>query len=558
MATLVFDGKCGFCAIWIDYWKQLTGDAIEYAPFQEVASRYPQIALEAFRKAVQLILPSGEVMSGAHAVFWTLAVNPSRTWPLWLYRHLPGFAAVTELGYRIIAAHRDLFYWVTVVLFGRKIRPLRYERVQSLFVRTLGVIWISAFISFGLQSAGLIGPHGVLPANFADATIHGVCIAGALCGLLAVLGVFWRGALLLAFLLYLFLVNVSQEFLSYQWDILLLETGLLSVFLGYSRVIIWLFRLLLFRLMFLSGAVKLLSGDPTWRGLTALTVHYQTQPLPTPLAWYAHQLPLWFQKASCFAVLFIELAIPLLVLGPRRVRMFALPWLIGLQILIMLTGNYAYFNWLALALCLFLLDDSRLPRAIPSMQPVLRRTIAWVAAAIIFSLSSLHFIQTVAGRLPERLGALLAFTAPLGITSSYGLFASMTTIRPEIVIEGSNDGATWSAYEFPYKLGRLDRAPSWVAPHQPRLDWQMWFAALGTYRENFWFVNLLIRLLQGTPEVTALLKTNPFPGQPPKLIRAQIYEYRFTDRGERKRTGDWWSRRLLGIYFPPVSLSDFK
>ncbi|HYP08251.1 MAG TPA: lipase maturation factor family protein, partial [Bryobacteraceae bacterium] len=354
-------------------------------------------------------------------------------------------------------------------------------------------------------------------------------------------------------LLYLSIVNVGQDFYSFQWDMLLLETGLLAVLLGYSSVIVWMFRWLLFRLMFLSGAVKLLSGDATWSSLGALSVHYQTQPIPTPLAWYAHQLPASLQRASTGIVLFIELIIPFLVLGPRRLRIFAALWLIGLQVLIMLTGNYAFFNWLTLALCLFLFDDMSLRRFFPSREfarEMLRPAIAWTATAIIAVLSLGWMWQTFTGRPP----GVLAYTAPFGITSSYGLFATMTTRRGEIVVEGSNDGELWQEYEFPYKPGRLDRRPPWVAPHQPRLDWQMWFAALSYYQQNGWFVNLAARLLQGSPPVVALLERNPFPSAPPKYIRAQMYEYTFTRRGEKQ----WWSRRLLGPYLPAISLDSFQ
>ena len=261
-------------------------------------------------------------------------------------------------------------------------------------------------------------------------------------------------------MLYLSLVNVSQEFLSYQWDILLLETGFLAIFLGYSRVIVWLFRWLLFRLMFLSGAVKLLSGDATWRNLTALTVHYQTQPIPTPLAWYAHQAPIWFQKLSCGLVFFVELAIPILVLGPRKFRLFALPFLVGLQVLILLTGNYAFFNWIAIALCIFLIDDSWLPKMQSTFVPGrVRQTVAWSMTILIAIAQhiSLH-ASPLRVACPLPLAGLVGLAMPFGLTSSYGLFANMTTRRPEIVVEGSNDGENWLAYEFRYKPGRLDRA----------------------------------------------------------------------------------------------------
>jgi predicted DCC family thiol-disulfide oxidoreductase YuxK len=587
--VLVYDGDCSFCRLWIDYWRQLTGDAIEYAPFQEAADRYPNIPRESFAKSVQLIFPSGEVRSGAHAVFETLAVDPSRRWLLSLYQHLPGFAALTEAGYRFVAGHRSFLYRVTQLLFGRTIDPLRFDLVQWLFIRALGLIWLIAFASFAVQSSGLIGSQGIQPLTFylarlsgvlhaeayrlaptvfwldsGDTVLHAVCLVGMLCGLLIFLGTFWRAALLTAFILYLSLVNVSQEFLSYQWDILLLETSFLAIFLGYSRVINWLFRWLLFRLMFLSGAVKLLSGDPSWHSLTALTFHYQTQPIPTPFAWYAHQMPLWFQKVSCASVLFVELVIPFLAFAPRRARMFALPWLISLQVLILLTGNYAFFNLLALALCLFLLDDAALPRFLAKFQPGAsqetqkgRRSIARAVAVFVFILSGLLVVQTLSGSLPRMGRTLISIAAPFGITSTYGLFATMTTARPEIIVEGSLDGVTWLEYEFKYKPGRLNRPPPWVAPHQPRLDWQMWFAALGSYTDNVWFLNFLARLLQDDAAVLALMERDPFDG-PPQLVRARLYDYRFTDWNTRRQTGNWWTRKPLGLYVPPVSLENLS
>ncbi len=463
-----------------------------------------------------------------------------------------------------------------------------HARVQEWFIRLLGLVYLIAFASFGWQANGLIGSHGIQPAaqylirvrealggaaffaapsllwiNASDTAIRLVCAAGAICGLLAMAGLVWRAALVSAFVLYLSLVNASQEFLSYQWDYLLLEAGFLAIFLGYSPVVIWLFRWLLFRLMFFSGLVKLLSGDPTWRNLTALTFHYQTQPIPNPVAWYAHQLPFWFQELSCAGVFFIELLVPWLVLGPRRLRLLALPWLIGLQMLILLTGNYAFFNLLAIVLCVFLLDDAILPRwarrplrAERLLVPArIRRIVAWSLCYLVGFLSVLLALESFRAA-PANAHGILEMAAPFGIVNSYGLFANMTTTRPEIIIEGSNDGQEWKAYEFRYKPGRLDRAPPWVAPYQPRLDWQMWFAALGSYRENAWFVRFLGRLLEGRPEVLALMDGNPFPGAPPRFIRAQVEEYRFTDPETRRRTGNWWTRTPLGSYLRPISLAD--
>jgi hypothetical protein len=355
--------------------------------------------------------------------------------------------------------------------------------------------------------------------------------------------------------------------------------------------------LLLFKLMFLSGCVKLLSGDPTWRQLTALTFHYQTQPLPTWIGWYAHQAPIWFQKLSCALTLAIEIVAPFLIFTPRRLRFAGGVLLVGLQLLILLTGNYTFFNGLTLALCLLLLDDFAVARIIPGklqswfalnpdfkmpkqscpvvsgerdtgaaeIRTVVRRAHRWpkpllllVVAAIWLGVSG--FLMAASLGLHSPLLAPLAWVAeplePFRSINDYGLFRVMTTERNEIIVEGSNDGRHWLPYEFNYKPGDLKRTPAFVAPFQPRLDWQMWFAALGSAEQNPWFEHFCERLLQGSPDVLALLARNPFPDHPPRYLRAELYSYQFTSFAERRATGAWWRRTLVGEYLPPISLRD--
>jgi len=380
-----------------------------------------------------------------------------------------------------------------------------------------------------------------------------------------------KAAFVLLFVYYLSIVNAGQIFMSYQWDFLLLEAGFLAIFLKPSFIRVWLFRWLLIRLMFESGAVKLLSHDPLWRDLTALAVHYQTQPLPTPIAWYVFQAPLWFQKASTMLVFVVELGLPLLMFGPRRLKQIAAFGTIGLQTLILLTGNYTFFNLLTIALCLFLLDDAffrrsgkpkteiRLPAESSSRRrkPVVTWSNRYVSQAL-FAFIMILSITGLAGmfgiRVPAFVYAAISPAAPFGVVNQYGLFATMTPSRPEISIEGSNDAIDWQPYIFRYKPGPLNRAPGWAEPMQPRLDWQMWFAALGNYRENPWLLRFMMRLLQGSPPVLELLEHNPFAGKPPKYVRAMVYDYRFTTFEERRKTGNWWKRELKGAYFPPISL----
>ena len=442
------------------------------------------------------------------------------------------------------------------------------ERIVTVrgFLRILGGVYTVAFLSFGVQAMGLIGSHGILPLgdffqavregagrsaywevpsilwfNWSDGAITAVWILGAIGGLVAAAGFWQRRALAVCLVFWLSICTAGQDFLSLQWDVLLLEAGFLAIFADESRIRIWLFRWLLFRLMIFSGLVKLLSGDPVWRNLTALSFHYETQPLPTPLAWYAHQLPLWFQKVSTAMVFMAELPVPLLFLAPRPWRRIG-GWItIGLQVLILLTGNYTFFNFLTIALVMFLFIEPR--------QEDRHRAVSIGLALFVGLISAALFLELFSVSLPG-MGEVLHLTAPFRIVNSYGLFAVMTTTRQEIIVEGSNDGEHWSAYEFRYKPGDVNRAPPIVEPHQPRLDWQMWFAALGSPQQNRWFTNFVVRLLQGEPAVLGLMRYNPFPQQPPKLVRAQLYLYHFTSFGER----GWWRREERGVYFPPVSL----
>ncbi len=453
-------------------------------------------------------------------------------------------------------------------VLGRWIPPLD----AAVCVRLIAFIYFIAFTSWGVQSAGLIGSHGILPAsqffqavrqqfggaafreapsllwlNASDAALTAAWIAGAVFALAAIFlpwkwGV--RAALAACLVLWLSICSAGQDFLSFQWDILLSEAGFLALFADDTPVRVWLFRWLVFRLMFYSGVVKITSGDPSWRNLTAMHYHYETQPLPNPIAWYMAQLPLWAQQVSTAFTFFAELIIPLLFFAPRRPRHIAAWIAIGFQTLILATGNYTYFNLLAIILALFLFVDAKPgPRS---------RVHAAVTAALA------GFILIVSGCLtlelfsigPPVAATILRLTEPLRIVNSYGLFAVMTTERQEIVVEGSNDGENWLAYEFPYKPGDLRRAPPFVAPHQPRLDWQMWFAALGSYQQNRWFIAFMLRLIQGEPAVLRLLSYNPFPRGPPKYIRARLYLYHFTHFGQ---TG-WWTREERGLYFPAVSL----
>jgi predicted DCC family thiol-disulfide oxidoreductase YuxK len=590
--VLVYDGDCGFCGYWARYWQKLTGERVAYRPYQQVAAQYPSIALTEFQRAVQFITPDGRHASAAEASFLTLSYARGKGAWLWLYRRLPGFAPLAERAYAFTAAHRPAFFRLSRWLWGGSYEPPQYELVSFLFLRGYGLIYLAAFLSFAVQAQGVIGSHGIMPlAELTDAAAAGagrarlwlmpmvfwwsssdiaiqmVCWAGVLFSILLTCNVLSRLSLVLLYVLYLSLLYAGQVFMTYQWDTFLLEGGFLALVLSWARMPgIWLLRWLLFRFMFMSGVVKLLSGDPNWWNLSALSYHFATQPLPTPLAWYAAQLPPAALRLATAAVFFIELVLPFLIFTPRRLRFCAAFGILLLQVSILLTGNYNWFNLQTMWLCLLLFDDAALRRLLPPRLIRLPRAAAehdrlpraaafgvGVLTALLVCCSLVDMDLRFGGNPPAFAQEISRFTEPLHIVSSYGLFAIMTTRRDEILIEGSSDGIEWREYEFRYKPGDLFRAPPWNIPHQPRLDWQMWFAALDDPRRLPWFWRFLQRLLENEPSVTALLQKNPFPDKPPVFVRAQYYDYSFTDEAG-KATGRWWERHVLGLYFPIVAL----
>jgi predicted DCC family thiol-disulfide oxidoreductase YuxK len=592
--VLIYDGDCAFCVHWVRYWQRLTGANVSYAPYQQVGARYPQITTSEFGRAAQYVAPDGHIAAGAEAAFRTLAHAPGKAWWLALYRRLPGFAWLCERVYALVAAHRGIAYRATLLLWGRDAMPPRFELTARLFIGGLALVCLAAFVSLGVQIGGLVGSDGILPArdylaavaqrfgverywlfptlfwfDAGDRTLQAACVAGAVASALLLLRVAPRVNLALLFVLYLSLFYAGQTFMSFQWDLLLLESGFLAFALfGRPALLVWIARWLVFRFMFMSGVVKLL-GDPAWLDFTALRYHFQTQPLPTPLAWYAARLPDGALLSGAAATLAIELVLPFFILLPRRLRFVAAWAFIGLQCAIVLSGNYGFFNGLAIVLCLTLFDDAAIRRVLPrrlrgalsfesaSVQSSLgwSRRLAPAYAAFSLFFGGLQLVETWrAPGLPDATERLVDAIAPLRIVNRYGPFKAMTRERPEIVIEGSRDGEHWREYAFRYKPGDVRRRPGWNLAHQPRLDWQMWFAAMQTERENPWFARLLRGLLRNSPPVVALLAENPFADAPPLEVRALLYDYRFADAA-RHEAGQWWTREPAGVYFPAVRLS---
>ncbi len=532
---------------------------------------------------------------GADAVYRLVAANrgPLAVWRrIWWGKDLkpPKYHIASTVFLRLLG----VIYFIAFVSLWTQIDGL---------IGDSGILPVNKFLSAVDQFFAQQVPRGSAVWNVPtlvwisphDAFLHLLCGAGAVLSLLLICGILPMFALVLLWLDYLSLFYAGQVFLSFQWDSLLLETGFLAMFLAPfvvrskflanrhpPRVAVWLLWWLLFRLMLESGWVKLTwnrwrlgpNGLPvpnTWASLTALDFHYWTQPLPVWTSWYAAKLPEWFQKFSTVFLFIVELGLPWLMLGPRYLKYVASGGIMLLMLLIAFTGNYNFFNLLTIALAIMLLDDKAWPKFLQRRirgadWPVLASPTRWRSWMLIpFAGLALYVgtIQVAEAIMPleHRQPSLLADwnIAQFCLVNEYGLFRQMTETRPEIIIEGSDDGLAWKEYPFRWKAGDVSQRPGFCEPHQPRLDWQMWFEALdleqahtitGTIDQRDmspWFQSFLMKLLRGEPSVVELLAKNPFPNGPPKDIRITLYEYRFTSADERKNTGDWWARESIWV-----------
>jgi predicted DCC family thiol-disulfide oxidoreductase YuxK len=637
---MIWDGECHFCKRWIERWREITAGKVDYATYQEAAARFPEIPIEQFKRAVALIEPDGEVFFAAEAVYRSLRYRSSRKWLAWSYDHVPGFAAISETAYKFIAHNRNVGSTVTRLLWGKDVRPPTYFWARRWFLRVLGLIYLIAFVSLWVQVDGLVGSSGMSPVSqylptvrqqvgldayfllptlcwfdSSNTFLHFLCGGGVVLSLLLIFGVAPALSLVVLFIFYLSLTVAGQVFFNFQWDVLLLEAGFLSIFLApwrlwprdlllwpasavlttatsaiaspVSRAGLFLLKFLLLKLMLMSGVVKLTSGDDSWgwvnhsfhwTALTALDYHYWSQPLPTVFGWWADKTPEWFKHFSVAFCLAVEIIAPFFIWAPRRPRLFAAGLMIFLQMVIALTGNYCFFNLLTIALCLLLIDDAAIGRSIegrapaspasqelrpPNARLIMSRLSTYAAIAVIvvtFPINAWLIFSAFKpqSRPPGWLANFYEQLEAFRIVNGYGLFRVMTKDRCEIVIEGSTDGINWAPYEFKWKPGDVKRAPGWCAPHQPRLDWQMWFAALGAPEQNPWLIGLIVRLLEGSRDVTGLLAHNPFPDKPPNYIRAMFYRYRFTNIEEHRQTGAWWKRQELREYLPTISRDQLR
>jgi hypothetical protein len=439
-----------------------------------------------------------------------------------------------------------------------------------------------------VQISGLAGPAGILPfgaylqraweldgaravmriptlfwMSASDVALRAAVALGAVCAVGVAAGVGPPRVLLGAmFVLYLSLYHAGQIFTSFQWDYLLLECGLLAIFIvpAPTRLVVLLFELLLFRLRFESGLFKILSGDPSWRDLSAAGHYLETQPLPHVGAWYAHQLPDLLLRAGTGFTLFAELVVPFFIFLPRPFRLLAAAITAISQLLILCTSNHNFINLLTLLLCLFLLDDRALAHfsagrrtgdKTAAAQPHALRSAALAVLALFVVAASIAtaWMSLATRRAPPPIAMLADAAVAIGVANVFHLFPTMQTERQELRIFGSDDGASWQEIEFRFKPGAPDRMPAVIVPHQPRLDWMMWFLPPQSQRTGFWFEPLLQALRENRPAVNALFARNPFASRnPPKYIRVVAYRYRFTTAAERARSSDWWTIDLLGEY----------
>ena len=426
-----------------------------------------------------------------------------------------------------------------------------------------------------------------------------LCWAGLIASVLVTTNLFPRGMLLVCFICFLSFVSAASDFSGYQSDGMLLEAGFICLFLAPSgfrpglgaksppmRAAILLLLWEWFRIYFESGVAKIASGDPQWRHFTAMDEYYQNGPLPTWVGWYAQHLPHWFHAATAFSTLALELAVVFMLFLPRPVRIICFfivtPWQIG----VILTANYTFLNYLVLALAIFLLDDRFLsrfapqnwrvqlprassdpipdspadsPEAAPLWYAIWARQLARARLALtalmflwIFYSTLVLMLWMIWPRAPFPPGPVAALQ-PFRIADRYGLFAVMTRGRYEIEFQGSSDGENWITYQFRFKPQNPYEAPRIYAPYQPRFDWNLWFASLGHWRSNPIVPRTEERLLDNNPDVLALFASNPFPQQPPKEVRAVLWQYWFTSMSEKRDSGLWWRRQLLGDYAPTLA-----
>ncbi len=455
--------------------------------------------------------------------------------------------------------------------------------------RGIAVVYLLAFVGAARQFRPLMGEQGLLPVpqylarhafrrtpsifhfHYSDRFFATVAWLGALLSAAMALGLagvlpLWAAMLLwlLLWVLYLSIVNVGQTWYSFGWESLLLETGFLAIFLGNDRVAppvlaMWLARLLLFRLEFGAGLIKL-RGDSCWRDLTCLYYHHETQPMPGPLSWFFHHLPKPLHRVEVVGNHFAQLVVPFGLFAPQPVASIAGVIIVITQLWLVVSGNFAWLNWLTILLGCSAIDASSASAVLPiPKQPALTGAPPWFAGlVIVFTVfTAMLTYWPVRNMISRRQRMNMSFNA-YHLINTYGAFGTVGRTRREVVIEGTDepkltDQTIWKEYEFKGKPGAVRRLPPQWAPYHLRLDWLMWFAAISPQYAYPWLRPFMVRLLQNDPATLRLLRHNPFPESPPRYVRAQLYRYRFTTAAELRRDHAWWHRTLEGNYLRPIS-----
>lgn len=638
---LVFDGNCGFCRYWINLVKEIC-PGVNFQAYQDIApssqSSYEGYRREDFARSIKLFEPeNGYSSEAAEAAFRLLAHSDLSKlkalqaksfaavieFLLFAYYKITFFKFISEKIYALVANNRKFFsrlsrksdYSISLDLIPKLICFTYFLSFSSLITQVIGLFgrtgitvfpfkktWIYSFLSqidslFSTDFAALLLQEH-------NSSLIAICVSGIILGLIGSFGFAMSFCLAALFLLYMPLVSFGEPFMSFQWDILLLESSFLVLgieffkkrgFLIASKVFHFLLKLLLFKLIFLSAMVKI-AGGGSWLDLTALNYHYYTQPIPNPVSYFIHQMPQIFDKLCCFLMFVIELVFPFFIFLEGDIksdkklakisamlRYTAALSFIALMFVVIVTGNYCFFNLLCIFLSLSLLDNNfwriilskvqqkkasqscelSYNQAKPKLLTLLITPVIFWLCLNFVAIDALFIARPFAQLnksfakvygVPSFLKENFNFFYKNRMISSYGLFARMTTSRKEIILQGSYDKKTWKDYEFKFKPGNPRRMPPQVAPHQPRLDWQMWFAALGNYKQNPWLINFAARLLQNQQSAIDLLETNPFPDKAPKYIRAVSKDYKFTTLKSLMRHGKYWREGEPKPYFPELSL----
>ena len=482
----------------------------------------------------------------------------------------------------------------------RPLDPGSYRLASFVLLRLLGLVYTLAFLALANQLGPLLGSDGLLPVSLflektlryfgagasawarlptlfwfdaSDATLMGLCHFGLLLSVLLLLGISHIFQLAALWAIYLSFNQVGQIFYGYGWEILLLESGFLAIFLAPLKhrqapspaAMMWLYRWVLFRVIFGAGLIKI-RGDACWLDLTCLCYHYETQPLPNPLSWHFHQLPALFHKLSVLATHIIELIVPFFLFAPHRLRHLAGLVLIAFQLMLIFSGNLSWLNWLTIALCIPCFDDAALERVLPrhladfvqrdppTAMGHARRFGIYTLCILVFYLSTAPIQNMVS---PQQ--AMNRSYDPLHLVNTYGAFGHIGKQRREIILKGTHDhpadpNARWVEYQFNAKPGDVNRMPALVSPYHYRLDWQIWFAAMSDYKSNPWLVHFMYKLLQGNQGALSLLDHNPFGDKPPAYIQADLYAYAFSAADDA--TEAWWQRERLSIWLGPLAVDD--